>query len=200
MQPERDAFLSYLQAREKSMIKSLSWVLLLLLPIGMACGGKDSGRYDQNISVPEGDPAFPPLGTSWIIDNVNILSLETIRTGDAICQKLKEDGIAEMVVVLIDSVKHPVDWATHYGRWLGLGRKGMSTEGGNNGVVWLIRPDAAEKLTISVGRGLPQFATTDYGAIMDNTIEYFNFGNFDRGVVELVQETDKVLRNIYGKQ
>ncbi len=83
------------------------------------------------------------------------ISEPIIAETDAICQKLKEDGIAEVVVVLIDGVKQPEDWATHYGRWLGLGKKGLSTEGGNNGLVWLIRPDAAEKLTVSVGRGLP---------------------------------------------
>ncbi len=174
--------------------------LVLVLMIGLSCGGKNDSRYDQNMSVPEGDPAFPALQNSWVIDKANILSQEIISEGDAVCQKLKEDGIAEVVVILIDSVNHPVEWATHYGRWLGLGQKGMSTEGGNNGLVWLIRPDAKEKITVSVGRGLPRFATTDYGAIIDSTIEYFNFGNFDRGVMELVKETDKVLREIYGKK
>ena len=179
------------------MRKTLGVCLSLVIVVMVGCGGEDS-RYDQNTAVPKGDPSFPSLGTSWIIDKAGVLSQSTITAGDAICEKLKEDGIAEVVVVLIDSVKHPQDWATHYGRWLGLGRKGLSAEGGNNGIVWLVRPDAREKLTISVGRGLPKFSTVDYGAIMDKTVEYLNFNNFDKGVMELVTQTDWVLREIYG--
>jgi uncharacterized membrane protein YgcG len=171
----------------------------LLIVAMVACGGGND-QYDQNTTVPKGDPSFPPLGASWVIDKTGVLSDWVEAAGDAICQKLKEDGIAEVVVVLVDSVKHPEDWATHYGRWLGLGRKGLSTEGGNNGIVWLIRPDAQEKLTISVGRGLPKFTTVDYGPIIDEAVEYMNFNNFDKGVMELILETDRVIREIYGNK
>jgi uncharacterized membrane protein YgcG len=173
-------------------------VLLLLLALLPACGQKTE-RYDRNVSVPKGDPAFPPLGASWVIDAAGVLSSSVVAEGDAICQKLKEDGIAEVVVVVIDGVKQPEDWATHYGRWLGLGRKGLSTEGGNNGLVWLVRPDAAEKLTVSVGRGLPRFTTVDYGPIIDETVEYLNFNNYDKGVTTLIARTDQVLRAIEGR-
>jgi uncharacterized membrane protein YgcG len=197
MQPETSTHLFYLQAGKKNMNRILKIILILSLGLLVSCGGGES-KYDPNTSVPKGDPSFPKLENSWVIDRVGVLSQPVITQGDAICQKLREDGIAEVVVVLIDSVKHPEDWATHYGRWLGLGSKGMSTEGGNNGLVWLIRPDAAEKLTISVGRGLPQFATADYGPIIDGAVEYLNFNNYDNGVMNLVTETDRVLRKIYG--
>ncbi len=160
-----------------------------------SCGGS-TGKYDENVSVPKGDPAFPPLRTSWVIDKAGVLSSSTVAEGDAVCQRLKADGIAEVVVVVINGVKQPEAWATHYGRWLGLGAKGMSTEGGNNGVVWLVRPDASEKLTVSVGRGLPDFTTADYGPIMSVAVEYLNFGNFDKGVSTLIAQTDQVLRRI----
>jgi hypothetical protein len=62
----------------------------------------------------------------------------------------------------------------------------------------LIRPDASEKLTVSVGRGLPGFTTVDYGPIMDEAIEYLNFGNYDKGVMTLIVRTDQVLRAIQG--
>jgi len=64
--------------------------------------------------------------------------------------------------------------------------------------VWLIRPDAQEKLTVSVGRGLPKFTTVDYSPIIDSAIEYLNFGNFDKGVMTLVTQTDEVLRRVSG--
>jgi hypothetical protein len=55
-------------------------------------------------------------------------------------------------------------------------------------------------LTVSVGRGLPDFTTVDYSPIIDNTVEYLNFNNFDRGVMTLITETDQVLRRIYGNK
>ena len=81
-----------------------------------------------------------------------------------------------------------------------MGRKGLSTEGGNNGVVWLVRPDADEKMTYSIGRGLPGFTTNERVDIMNKAKEYFDFQNCDQGVIVLVQETDRVLRAIYGKR
>ena len=178
------------------MKKITGGLLLALLALAACKGGSD--RYDENISVPRGDPAFPPLTTSWVIDNAGVLSESVIEAGDAVCEKLKTDGVAEVVVVVMAGVKQPEDWATHYGRWLGLGKKGLSTEGGNKGLVWLVRPDAGEKLTVSVGRGLPGFTTVDYSPIMDSTVEYLNFNNYDKGVMVLVTQTDQVLRKIHG--
>lgn len=180
------------------MRKIVGVLLGLIMILLLSCGGGDQ-RYDTNDAVPKGDPPFPPLGHYWVIDQANVLSLETITKGDAICQKLKEDSLAEVVVLTINGVKNEKDYATHYGRWLGLGRKGFSTEGGNNGVVWLIRPDAQDRITVSVGRGLPLFTTVDYGKILDAAIDYVNFGSFDAGVMELVKGTDSTLRVIHSK-
>ena len=194
MQQEAGAYVSNLR-REEGLMKAITGCLLFVLLVLAACKG-GSNRYDDNISVPTGDPPFSPLTTSWVIDKAGVLSDPVIAAGDAICEKLKTDGVAEVVVIVIAGVKQPEDWATHYGRWLGLGKKGLSTEGGNKGLVWLIRPDAQEKLTVSVGRGLPGFTTVDYGPIMESTIEYLNFGNYDRGIMTLVTQTDEVLRRI----
>ncbi len=150
--------------------------------------------------MPKGDPAFPAIGTSWVIDKAGVLDQATIRRGDAICQGLQNAGIAEMVVLVQNGVKHPADYATHYGRWLGLGKKGMSTAGGNNGLVWLIRPDADLKMTYSIGRGLPRLTSDHMVDIMNKAKDYLNFNNYDAGVLILVQETDKTLRAIYGKK
>jgi hypothetical protein len=51
---------------------------------------------------------------------------------------------------------------------------------------------------VSVGRGLPGFTTVDYGPIIDSTVEYLNFNNYDRGIMTLVTRTDEVLRRISG--
>jgi len=179
---------------KKSITRGVFFVLLALA----ACNsGRD--RYDENVSVPKGDPPFPPLTTSWVIDKAGVLSDPVKAEGDAVCEKLKTDGVAEVVVVVIAGVKQPDAWATHYGRWLGLGKRGLSTEGGNNGVVWLIRPDAQDRLTVSVGRGLPGFTTVDYNPIINSTVEYLNFNNYDKGVTTLITQTDEVLRRVRGE-
>jgi uncharacterized membrane protein YgcG len=194
MQQEAGAYVPDLREKEGIMNRIVP-CLLCVLALLAACGGK-SERYDRNVSVPKGDPAFPPLTTSWVIDKAGVLSDPVISEADAICEKLKTDDVAEVIVIVINGVKQPEDWATHYGRWLGLGKSGLSTEGGNKGLVWLIRPDAPEKLTVSVGRGLPGFTTVDYGPIIDEAIEYLNFNNYDKGVMTLIVRTDQVLRTI----
>lgn len=172
------------------------YMLLLAALTAAGCRSAPTTAYDPNTAVPKGDPAFPALGESWVIDQAGVLAAATAKSGDAVCQQLQDDGVAEVVLVVIAGVKHPDLWATHYGRWLKLGRKGYSTAGGNNGVVWLIRPDAEDKLTISVGRGLPEFSTVDYGRIMDDAKDYINFGNFDKGVSVILRETDETLRKV----
>ena len=173
--------------------------LFLVLALAAGCAGRDDA-YDTNVSVPAGDPPFTALATSWVIDNAGALRPDTAREASGICQRLQDDGIAEVVVLVQPGVKHPSDYATHYGRWLRLGRKGLSTEGGNNGLVWLIRPDAGEKMTYSTGRGLPRMTSTHALGIMNQAKEYFNFGNYDEGVKVLVRETDKTLRALYGRK
>jgi len=173
---------------------------LIIFTIFLSLNCEKEQSYDSNVSVPKGDPPFPPLGNSWIIDKVGVLSEDIIIKGDAICQALKEENIAEMVVLIQIGIKHPEKYATHYGRWLKLGRKGKSIEGGNNGIVWLIRPDAKFKITISVGRGLPRFTSSDYGEIMEKAKEYLNFNNYDKGVMIIIEETAKKLRELYSKR
>ena len=173
--------------------------VLILAGLSLGCSPAQDERQDTNDSVPKGDSEFPPLGYYWVIDEANVLTDETIVAGDAILEQLKQARLAEVVVVVINGVKQPKDWATHYGRHLGLGKTGSAAEGGNRGLVWLIRPDAELKLTVSVGRGLPRLTTVDYGQIMYQVKDYFNFGNYDAGVELLIEETDAVLRELYGQ-
>jgi uncharacterized membrane protein YgcG len=190
------SLLSNLQKEEVNMRKYFLLFIFLLLVVA-GCGPKEQ-PYDTNMEVPKDDPPFAALGQHWVIDKAGVLKEETIIDGDKICQSLQDDGVAEMAVLVINGVKHPEEYATHYGRWLKLGRKGLSTEGGNNGIVWLIRPDAELKMTISVGRGLPRFTSSDYGEIMDGDAkEFLNFDNFDKGVIKIIEETNRKLREIY---
>jgi hypothetical protein len=172
--------------------------LLLFTLLAAGCGG--GGEPDSATAVPTGDPPFTPLAASWVIDNAGVLGKTAVGEASAVCRRLQDDGVAEVVVLVQPGVKHPADYATHYGRWLKLGRKGLSTEGGNNGVVWLIRPEAQEKMTYSVGEGLPRLTSGHLVDIMNRANEYFNFANYDEGVRVLVRETDRTLRDLYGSK
>ncbi|MFA6437508.1 MAG: TPM domain-containing protein [Candidatus Paceibacterota bacterium] len=178
------------------------YVVFLLMAILFltACNSNQGGQDAGNVSIPEGCPPFTHLGQYWVIDNANVLNLSTIVYADAIFQKLKQDGIAEIVVLIQPGVKDSalLTYATHYGRWLGLGKTGPSSLGGNNGIVYLIVPELESKLTIEPGRGMFKFTISDFGPIVERVaMDFLNYGDYDGGVKTLADETDRVLREIY---
>ena len=186
------------------MKRSDNWRYLSVLIVGLVliagsrCGSGSSGSMDTNTEVPKGEPPFTPLDQSWVIDNVGVLSPNTIEWGHKVLDRLTQDGVAEVILLVQNNIKDPMPYATHYGRWLKLGRTGLSSRGGNNGLVILIRPDAKEKLTFSVGRGLMNFTSVDYGRIFDSeAMDYLNFQNYDQGVRRVISLTDSLLRQIY---
>jgi uncharacterized membrane protein YgcG len=173
-------------------------MLALAFALLSGCGGGPADDSSK-AAVPSGDPPFPALTTSWVIDSAKVMTPAVVQEASAVCQRLQDDGVAEAVVLVEAGVKHPADYATHYGRWAKLGKKGLAGEGAQNGLVWLIRPDAPEKMTYSVGAGLPRLTSGRLVDIMNAAKEYFNFNNYDEGVRVLVRETDRTLRDLYGK-
>lgn len=187
----------------KAAYRPIFLLMCSLMFMAVACtGGSEQKGYDAGkIHVPAGDPGFPKFGqyNSWVIDVSGKVSKQSIDRVNSIFDKLQDEKIAEVVIVVIDSVKHPDQWATNFGRSIGLGSAGLSTEGGNNGLVWLVRPDAQQRLTVSVGRGLPKLTSDHCYQIMLKAKEFINFNNFSRGAEVLAEETDRVLREIYKK-
>lgn len=181
---------------EKIRNRNIAAVLILLTVVIFALGCVGQPGYDTNKEVPTGDPDFPPQKVYGIVDPNNILSKETVRESEAILEGLKKDGIAEVVILIQTGVKNdPEQYATRYGRYIGLGENKK-----NNGLVWLIRPDVEPekfRMTYSVGRGLPDLTSSDLGEIMEGAADPINFGNYDLGVLDLVQGTDRKLRQIY---
>ncbi len=182
--------------REKQLkIFSLPIFLILLLFL-TAC--TQSAVYDPNVSVPSGDPAFPPGRQYGVIDPYYYLNKSSVSNSLVIIDGLKKDGLAEIVVLIQEKVKHPEEYATHYGRYIGLGEKEK-----NNGLVWLIRPDVRpeeNRITYSIGRGLPRLTSSDLVEVMLEAAPLINTGDFNDGVLTLVKGTDQKIREIYKRR
>ncbi len=166
---------------------------IVFLCLIIACRNSDSGG-DADASVPKGDPQFPAMGTSRIIDHEQMLSDSVVAFSDQVLRKLKTDGIAEVVIVVINGVKQQELWAAHYGRRLGMGKDTP----GNHSIVWLICPDARLKLTISIDTSRTKLTSDDYVPMMKQTAMLLNSGNYSEGVLTLTRSTDSVLRHVYG--
>lgn len=176
--------------------RRLIFCSILVFTVFLLAGCTSTPEYDPNKEVPSGEPPFPPQKICGVVDPYYYLSEETIQECQIIIDDLKEDGIAEITVLIQEGVKDPEPYATHYGRYIGLGEKGK-----NNGLVWLIRPDVKPeelRMTYSVGRGLPKLTSSDLTEIMQYAADPVNFGNYDSGVFRLVKKTDERLREIYG--
>lgn len=179
-------------------------LLLVVVILAFGCNkgdGSDQGmpeksKYGDKARKFNGEPDYPPLDKSWVIDKANVVADDVEKKADSVFQAMQDDGVAEVVILVINGVTKPGDYATQYGRFLKLGKAGPASQGGSNGIVWLIRPDAKDKMTISVGRGLPKFTSQDYGEIMDEVADYCQSSNYDKCVSSLAVKTDEVIRRV----
>lgn len=172
--------------------------LLALLIVGLllaACTSTPAPELtSESTNVPAGDPPFPSFNGSWIIDTTGTIDQATIASANATLQKLRDDGIAEVAILIIRNVKNPETYATRFGRVIKLGSSVT-----NNGFVYMIRPDVAPggRLTSSVGRGLPLVTELTVTNATANAIRSINSGNFSAAVSSLVTDTNTQLRSLY---
>jgi len=178
-------------------MKERELTLAIIFLIGVSISGcVQQAPIDPNAEVPTGDPAFPSQKEYGIRDPNHVLSDRTVTGANKILDRLNQDGIAQVAVLIQNNVHHPEDYATHYGRYIELGHIGK-----DNGLVYLIRPDVdprVGRITVSIGRGLPKFTAIDAHRIMNEVaMDYINNDDYDNGVLSLVKNTDKRLREIY---
>ena len=155
----------------------------------------EGGPPSADAAVPAGDPSFPTFTGSWIIDTTNnTLSTDVVTQTNTVLQKLRDDGIAEIVIVVVTDVKQPELWATHFGRNIKLGDSET-----NNGIVYLMRPDAPknERIIYSIGRGLPEFTSGRVTDAVQQASDAANAGDYNAAALSLVQGTDVMLRQIH---
>jgi hypothetical protein len=137
--------------------------------------GGMAGRY-----AARGQPAFPALGQYWIIDDGCSFDLEKVKIADAMFEKLRTDGIAEVAVVcqtgIVDKGGTNDDkiWLRDWARWAKMGSVQDS-----RAVVWLIRPDVKpteQRVAVEISRWLYWYTAIDYADGLTEAANYANAG------------------------
>ena len=148
-----------------------------------------------------GQPAFPALGQYWIIDDGCNFDLAKVKIADAMFEKLRLDGIAEVAVVcqtgIVDKGGTNDDkiWLRDWARWAKMGSAQDSRS-----VVWLIRPDAKpteQRISVEISRWLFWYTAIDYADGLKEAANYANAGDFNGALVSIARNTDEKLRQLW---
>lgn len=170
-------------------------LLLIVLLVVIAFVGCTSVPEDQ-IGVPEGDPPFPVFTGEYIIDWTRQIPRETLVEANAILQQLRDEGIAEVFILVTNDITHPEQYATRMGRALELG-----DEETDNGLVYLLRPDAPtdQHIIYSVGRGLTGYTQIQVTEASAEASTLANQQEVGAALLSLVQGTDEQLRKLHAQ-
>ncbi len=187
-------------------------VLCLLVLLAVSCGGTtpSSGKpvndpsapYDASVVPEKGQPAFPKLGTTWIVDPANAcrFSPESIKFANDLFAGLKRDHIAEVAVVCQKGVKDngPMNdgkiWAMEWGNYARLGDKKD-----RRGLVVLFIPDAPQgKDCVIFERSIWNYSYTalDYWDSMESAAGYVRYGQYDNALELVARDANETLREV----
>jgi hypothetical protein len=148
-----------------------------------------------------GQPAFPALGQYWIIDDGCGFDPAKVKIADAMFEKLRTDGIAEVALVCQTGIVNKGGtnddkiWLRDWARWAKMGSVQDS-----RAVVWLIRPDAQpdqERVSIEISRWLYWYTAIDYADGLSEASNYANVGDFNGALVAIARNTDDKLRQLW---
>jgi len=148
-----------------------------------------------------GQPAFPVLGQYWIVDHGCNFDLEKVKIADAMFEKLRLDGIAEVAVIcqtgIVDKGGTNDDkiWLRDWARWAKMG-----SAQDDRSVVWLIRPDARpdeQRVSIEISRWLYWYTAIEYADSLGEAANYANVGDFNGALVSIARNVDEELRQLW---
>ena len=152
----------------------------------------------------EGQPPFPALGQYWIIDQGCGFDIQKVKIADAMFEKLRTDGIAEVAIICQSGIVNKGAtnddkiWLRDWARWAKMGSAQDS-----RAVVWLIRPDAKpeeERVSIEISRWLYWYTAMDYADALQEASTYANVGDFNGALVSIARNTDEKLRQLWVNQ
>lgn len=179
-------------------MKARATLLFLLLTACASPSALQSGTV-----VPEkGQPPFPNLGTTWVIDPNNScrFSPESVNFADQTFEKLRQDHIVEVAVICQAGIKNfgPFNdekiWLMGWGNWSRLG-----DAQNKRGLIWLIRPDVKpeeNRVTLTNSDWLYQYTAIDYFATLEDAAGYANYGKFSEALELIARETNEKLRHV----
>jgi hypothetical protein len=174
---------------------------LLSVPTPMS-GGKTPTPTEWRTGMPRpGQPAFPALGRTWIIDDGCNFDPAKVQTADLLFEKLRTDGIAEVALIcqtgILDQGATNDDkiWLRDWARWAKMGSVQDS-----RAVVWLIRPDAKpaeQRIAVEISRWLYWYTAIEYAPALNEASRYANAGDYNGALVAIARDTDEVLRQLW---
>ena len=156
---------------------------------------------DQSGQPRSGQPAFPALGQYWIIDNGCGFDQSKVQIADAMFEKLRTDGIAEVALVCQTGIVNKGAtnddkiWLRDWARWAKMGSVQDS-----RAVVWLIRPDAKPgepRVAVEISRWLYWYTAMEYAPGLQEAANYANIGDFNGALVAIARNTDEELRQLW---
>ena len=159
---------------------------------------------EWQIGMPrEGQPDFPALGQTWIIDHGCNFDPEKVKIADGLFEKLRQDDIAEVAVIcqtgIVDKggTNDEKIWLRDWARWAKMG----SVED-SRAVVWLIRPDAKpgeQRITIELSRWLYWYTAIEYADTLREASNFANVEDFNGALVAIARNTNEELRLLWEK-
>ena len=179
---------------------------LVIALMGCSLPGLTSSAFTPTVEWQEGlprlgQPAFPALGQYWIVDNGCNFDLEKVKIADAMFEKLRLDGIAEVAVIcqtgIVDKGGTNDDkiWLRDWARWAKMG-----SAQDDRSVVWLIRPDARpdeQRVSIEISRWLYWYTAIDYADCLGEAANYANAGDFNGALVSIARNVNEELRQLW---
>ena len=180
----------------------LGLLILIGCSSGAATPGTLAGSYDTSIAPDSGQPAFPRIGSYWVVDPQNAchLSKDSVVLVDQTLEKLRTDHIAEAAIVCQTGVKNqgPMNdekiWTMKWGNWARIG-----DPKDQRGVVVLIRPDVKpeeNRITIENSVWLYQNTVLTYRPVIEEAATYANAGDYNGCIESLARNLDETLRRV----
>jgi hypothetical protein len=193
----------------KKVIISLFYVSIISVfaacNVNLSTGSVSTSTAVWQEGMPrEGQPQFPKLEQYWVIDNGCSFDSQKKTIADAMFEKLRTDGIAEVAVICQTGIadkgatNNDKIWLRDWARWAKMG-----SAQDNRSVVWLIRPDAKpaeDSISIEVSRWLYWYTAINYADGLKEASNYANARDFNGALVSIARNTDEKLRQLWVNQ
>lgn len=172
-------------------IISLDWLkrLLGISVLALVIAGCDT------VPPPSGDPGYPGYDSeykTWVLDEARVITGRTEDHVKDVLGDLRWDSYVDPVLITLNGVSQPDSYTSRFSRNFELGHYGYK-----NGLVILIRPDAAfdQRVTIFLASEIRSRVSSSFlPELLGSSSIYFQEGLYDQGARVLVDTLDDFVR------